>query len=191
MRFEPIDTLPNKCPNFVEDAYESLVNELKVTAWNWYLPMTASELERFLIYGKSRHKIDDFFEMTNSKYDELRVFDHAICFKGISGAPFVLTMPYGNDVTFYREFDQFTKSYYAEKERVIYACDHLRCKAYMTEWWFSQLHAIQRFDAAIVPERFKVRTNGDFAAIIAMNNWMYDLSEFGGFSPVGADGGER
>ena len=42
-----------------------------------------------------------------------------------------------------------------------------------------------------VPNWFKVRENGDFAAIIAMDNWLYALSELGGFPLVNAHGVER
>ena len=189
MKFEPIETLPDACPLFVESAYKHLVDKLGVTAWHWHQPRTASELERFLIYGQSRSRFSDFYELINSHYSYHNVFDHAICFKGY--APFVLTMPYGDNVTFYEEFDKFTASYYAEKERVVYAADALGTKTYNTKSWNGQLHALPKFDATIVPNWYKVRENGDFAAIIAMDNWMHELSELGGFPLVNADGSER
>ena len=191
MKFEPIETLPNACPLFVESAYRYLIDKLGVTAWHWHQPRTASELERFLIHGQSRSKFSDFYELINSDYDYLSVFDHAICFKGITGAPFVLTMPYGDNTTFYEGFNKFTESYYTEKERIIYAADSLGSKTYSTKSWTEQLHSSLKFDAIIVPNWFKVRENGDFAAIIAMDSSIRYLSEHGGFPLVNADGSER
>lgn len=184
MKFKPIETLPDVCPLFVESAYKYLIDKLGVTAWHWHRPGTTSELERFLIYGQSRYRWSDFH-----RYDNLHVFDHCICFKGYT--PFVLTMPYGNNVTFYEGFNEFTASYYAEKERVVYAADSLGSKTYSSKSWTEQLHASPKFDATIVPNWFKVRENGDFAAIIAMDSSMRYLSEHGGFPLVNADGSER
>ena len=190
MRFEPISTLPSACPLFVEDAYKALVGKLGVKSWHWSVPRTASELERFLLYGTARSLRSDFFELrsTHPGYSFLDVFDHAICFKGIMGAPFALVMPYGNNETFHNAFEAFKAGYYKDKARVANAP---RSKTYSTRSWTGQLYTKPRFDTTIVPNWFKVRENGDFAAIIAMDNWLYALSERGGFSLVNAHGVER
>lgn len=185
MKFEPIETLPNACPLFVESAYKQLISKLGVTAWHWHRPGTTSELERFLIYGQSRYRGSDFHRYTN-----LHVFDHCLCFKGY--VPFVLTMPYGDNVTFYEGFAEFAASYYGEKERVAQVVDYPGWSTiYNAKSWNEQLHVPYKFDATIVPNWFKVRKNGDFAAIVAMDNQLRWLSEHGGFPLVNADGSER
>lgn len=196
MKFEPIKTFPNACQLFVEEAYEQLVSKLGVKAWHWYVPRTGSELERFLIRGTSHSRRDDFHDLRaeHPSYNFLDLFDHSICFKGDIGAPFVLVMPYGDNITFHKAFEGFKADYYDDKARVVYAADHLGSKVYKLsgighKW--GQLHCMGKFDATIVPNWFKVRENGDFAAIIAMDNWLHFLSELGGFPLVRADGSER
>lgn len=185
MRFYPIETLPRACPLFVEDAYENLVSELGVTAWHWHVPRTASELERFLLFSESRSRRSDFHELIHRD-----VFDHAFCFKGIAGAPFVLTMPYGDGESFHQAFKSFASGYYVDKTRVVYAADNLGAKSYSTQAWNAQLHCEPRMTAVIVPDRFKLRKNGDFAAVVAMDSWMRVLLEHRGFQLVSAYGGK-
>lgn len=190
MRFEPIETLPNACPLFVEEAYDALVNDLGIKAWHWHQPNTMSELERFLLHGSSRSKRGDFFDLPRHHVAD-GVFDHSICFKGETGAPFVLTMPYSTSDRFYRDFNWVISAYYYEKA---IRTDNLWFgyeKEYRTENWRSQFMTQRKITATIVPDRFKLRYNGDFAAIIAMDHWMHFLSELGGFRPVNADGVER
>lgn len=195
MKFEPIETLPGACPLFVEEAYDNLVGKLGVTAWRWHVPRMASELERFLIYGSSRSRRSDFHDMYGAHgYVRFDLFDHAICFKSASGAPFVLAMPYGDNLTFYEAFAGFIAEYYAEKERIARTAttfEHVY-EAFGAPCWAGQLDGMQpMFDATIVPDWLKVRKNGDFAAIIAMDHWLQLLSELGGFPLVNADGSER
>ena len=196
MRFELINTLPKACPLFVEDAYEFLKSKLGVKAWHWHVPIKGSELERFLIYGESRSIRDDFYDLrSRDNYDFQKVFDHALCFKcgnhGMSCGQFVLTMPYGDNITFYDEFNKYTKDYYAEKEQAINAYNRFGSRAYSSKRMVSQLRANHKFEATIVPNWFKVRKNGDFAAIIAMDGFIDAISELGGFPLVNADGSER
>lgn len=172
MRFEPIETLPSRCPNFIEDAYDALVNEIGVYAWHWHEPRTADELERFLMRGESRRRRSDSFEInaTHGAYDKLALFDHAVCFKS-THAPFVLTMPYVHeDTDYYRNFDAFADAYYHRKP-----------------WVTDVTYPEQKMVTAIVPDRFKVRENGDFAAIVATDSaftWLRDV--FGITSDNGA-----
>lgn len=170
MKFEPIKTLPMFCPNFREEGYDALVKEVGVYAWRWHEPLMASELERFLMLGTSRKRSSDFFEInvTHGKYNKLAVFDHAICFKAYFGS-FVMTMPYGSADYFYRNFNEFSDAYYHEKAEIAEYAKSGISKTYAAENWYSQLFRWneRRMMAAIVSDRFKVRTNGDFAAIIA------------------------
>jgi len=194
MRFEPIKTLPGACPLFVEKAYDALIDKLGVTAWHWHVPRTGSELERFLTYGQSRDKRSDFHELrrAHGNYSFMDVFDHALCFKSKHSMQFALTMPYGDNISFYKAFDGFKADYYTDKERVAYAGSSLNARGYQTKEWQGQLYCLEpRFDATIVPNWFKVRENGDFAAIVAMDNQLRWLSELGGFPLVNADGEER
>lgn len=170
MRFEPIKTLPMFCPNFREEGYDTLVKEIGVYSWSWTQPFMASELERFLILGTSHKRKSDFFELnvTHGTYNKLAVFDHAICFKAYLG-PFVMTMPYGSYDGFYCNFNAFADAYYRDKARIADITKSGVSKMYAAENWHNQLFRWneRRMMAAIVPDRFKVRTNGDFAAIIA------------------------
>lgn len=170
MEFKPIKTLPNACPLFVKDAYDALV-ENNVFAWHWHEPMTASELERFLIVGSSRENRGDFFDIrvTHGLYSKLSIFDHVICFK-MTCAPFLLTMPYGTVDEFTREFTAFLEAYYQEKAYVAETVTRFRREMYLSETWDFQLNFKPKMMAAIIPNRFKVRENGDFAAVIAMSN---------------------
>lgn len=182
MRFEPIKTLPKRCPRFVEEAYDALVNELGVYAWHWHQPRTMSELERFLTYGSSRSNRGDFFEIMNGGI-RFNVFDHVICFKCEMGAPFVLTMPYATPDRFYHEFNQLSDKYYQEKSDLADLVDKgFGCGYVNSNNWKHQLFDfLPKMAATIMPDRFKVRKNGDFAAIIATDSWMPVLSKAGGF----------
>lgn len=181
MRFEPIETLPSACPLFVEEAYDALVNELRVTAWHWHEPSHASELERFLMYGESRHKQSDFFEIFGRhEYQKLGLFDHVVCFKSMI-MPFALTMPYGDPDGFYRNFKLFVEEYYRAKGFLADSLGIGFAKAHKTEEWGRQFRWSRKIVATIVPNRFKLRDNGDFAAIIAQDHSMFYLSEAGNF----------
>lgn len=194
MRFEPIKTLPSACPLFLEDAYRHIVDDLRAIAWHWGVPRKASELERFLVRGRSREKKTDFHELRSShkSYSFLDVFDHAICFKSAYCDPFVLTMPYGDNISFYTAFNEFVTDYYEDKSRIIYAYEHYYPREYSSEEWIHQLFCFQgKIDATIVPNWFKIRENGDFAAIIARDSNLYRISEHGGFPLVNANGSEQ
>lgn len=195
MNFQPIETLPNACPLFVEDAYKKLVNRLGVRTWHWGQPGKISELERFLLFGESRTRLSDFFEPWNNSsrfgYHVHYVFDHCLCFKSKYSLQFVLTMPYGDNETFYRNFELLANSYYQEKGRLAEAVKKGFGKNYKTPSWNSQFNCLPKMMATIVPNWFKVRENGDFAAIIAMDNQLRWLSEHGSFPLVNADGSER
>ena len=181
MRFEPIKTLPNICPLFLEEGYRSLVDELGVTAWHWGMPSYASELERFLLHGSVQKRKSDFFSIRGHEYNSKLIFDHTICFKTYDG-PFLLTMPYGTVDRFYNEFNKFADAYYSEKEKIAKAQEKWlgQLKDYTTEQWWGQLHCLPKMKAVVVPDRFKVRKNGDFAAVIGMNSHLYYISEHRG-----------
>lgn len=174
MRFSPIEKLLDACPEtFVEEGYNALINELGVTAWHWHEPNSASELERFLVYGTVRSRKDDFFRIgERPEYRKLAVFDHAICFKSKTHGSFVLTMPYGTPDEFYSSFDVFANAYERYRSRVV--------ELAMTRpsWKIDHLlpYTYQKMMAKIVPDRFKVRMNGDFAAIITNKNWIRDIA---------------
>jgi len=110
------------------------------------------------------------------------VFDHVLCFKGMSGAPFVLTMPYATPEVFYRSFNQLADRYYREKSNLADSMGIGYGKEYRTENWGYQFRTPCKMMAIIVPDRFKVRENGDFAAIIATDHWLLELSRLGGFT---------
>lgn len=179
MRF----TLINKShfPLLREECLDNLIYDFGVKSYG-DRPAHVSELERMLVFGKARLRYDTDFSDDSSRRMGQRwwhILDHDYMFKCDSGMTFMMTMPYDTHESFHEKFDAMMSAYYERKGEIARLVDdpnykYLR-KRYGTLEWRKQFAITQKIDAVIVDDKYKIRENGDFAAVIATTETLHAM----------------
>ena len=186
MRFKPIADAYSCVPLLRSECLDNLIRDFDVKSYHWYFQYM-SELERVLVYGNANCRDTDFYPCDHFHHGT--VLDHTLVFKCKIGMPFAMTMPYATPESFNYSFAAMMNDYYDTKNRyrsivseLTESRDRARfsriCDKYGTEDriraenfrgrnWQKQFAIAERIDAVIVDDMYKVRENGNFAAIIA------------------------
>lgn len=165
MRFERIENIHDRLEMAREECIAELVSALDIVDIGIGKPRYTSELERVLANGKSIARATDFYVLY-----EPTVFDHSYMFRCRSGLTFLYTLPYNSRDGFYCDFRAFIRGYYKEKRELEGLVEH--SKPHTQRRYEGQFLIKDTMDALVVDDRYKIRENGDFAAIIAMNATM-------------------
>lgn len=189
MRFEPIGQCRQYIPLLREECLDNLIRDFGVKSVGddvYHL----SELERVLVFGKTISRRFDFSDnsgqcMRNGSSWHL-IFDHDYVFKCESGMTFMMTMPYDTHDGFYEKFDAMIHDYYERKSELTHDVNDPQIGRWMWEYktdgWRKQFAITETMDAVIVDDRYKIRENGDFAAIIATTDTLRKM----GIGPRGS-----
>jgi hypothetical protein len=179
MKFEPINML-HSLPLERTECLDRLIRDFNIKSWAPHRPKHISELERLLVYGMAIPRRADFTDKRGSDLNcggYLQVFDHDYLFRCESGITFSLTMPYNTHDGFYTDFDSMMRDYYEMRDRNAAFASQNTHSVYSTKGWENQFAIDQPIDALIVDDRYKIRENGSFAAIIAASSTMCALKE--------------
>ena len=165
MRFSPIEQA--RFALMDHDRFDAFVRDFDVMSYA-HRPVHMAELERVLLFGRSRHRYEDRYF---GEVGRLGVFDHDCVFRRKSGETFVVTMPYNTHEGFYDEFATKMGDYYQKKRNSGIADS----SEFSSEGWRKQFDAEQKITALILNGMYKFRENGDFAAIVATDETLAKL----------------
>lgn len=172
MTFDPIDSYSYALMR--DDCFDNLKRDFGVKSWSRGTHHI-SELERVLAFGTSRSRPHTDFSDSNGRLmgqGAWHIFDHDCIFKCESGMTFMMTLPYDSFDGFFETFYGVTRRYYKRKNEIIRMLNDPQksrwAKEYKTPGWQKQFAITDQIDAVIVDDKYKIRENGDFAAIIAM-----------------------
>lgn len=147
MAMQPIGTYEQAWCMAQPNCIDNLKRDFGVKAWS-ELPAYLSMLERALVFGKSRERFREITRILNLEYWH-PIFDHGALLKCNDNTTFALVMPYNEPHEFYRKFYEMINEYYDKKAPL------------------EQPRESERMTALIVNNRYKIRKNGSFVAIIA------------------------
>lgn len=162
MRFEPIRTYVKSWEGTaIPEHIDNLVNDFGAKSWciSYCEPM--SLVERLLVDGKATRRYDEFGSTYNLP------FDHSACIKCVDGRTFVLTMAYADKDYFHECFNKLLAEYRAKKFKIRARIEDGYDSYYKSKAWREQIYADADIQAVVVDGKYKIRTNGDIAAIIA------------------------
>lgn len=163
MRFVPIGGYARDWGHLaIPEHVGNLVRDFGAKSWRVCYGHKLSVMERFLTRGNVVTRAGDFGQEPHGD-----VIDHAAFIKCDDGKMFVLTMPYGTPDAFLESFDKAMGEYRTKKLKIREDMERGHDWDHRGKAWKEQIFADTDIRAVVVDDRYKIRENGDLAAIIA------------------------
>ena len=163
MRFESIKTYKKSWGEYaIQEHIDNLVNDFGAKSWHVCYGYKFSMVERFLTEGNARPNYEYDFGCFNDA-----AIDHAAFIKRMDGKTFILTMPYADNDLFHKWFNELLSDYQAEKFKIRARIEDGYGGNYRHKACKRQIYSDVDIQAVVVDNRYKIRVNGDMAAIIA------------------------